>query len=117
VQEFNHISARLQASLLFLATIALLASSAVVKVDARPARLTDKLSVGLAVLLLMTYGLSMMFSLKTIASSLAAWSMRRLGGALADWLGAGHSGWRHCVGGVGERGVRRVSPKAAETLV
>jgi len=66
VQEFNHITARLQASLLFLATIALLASSAVAKVDATAdAAFTGKLSVGLAVLLLMTYGLGMVFSLKT----------------------------------------------------
>jgi len=66
VQEFNHITARLQASLLFLATIALLASSAVAKVDATAdATFTGKLSVGLAVLLLMTYGLGMVFSLKT----------------------------------------------------
>jgi Ca2+:H+ antiporter len=66
VQEFNRVSARLQANLLFLATIALLASSAVSKVDASDgAAFTGKLSVGLAVLLLMTYGLGMVFSLKT----------------------------------------------------
>jgi Ca2+:H+ antiporter len=66
VQEFNPITARLQASLLFLATIALLASSAVAKVDTTAdATFTGKLSVGLAVLLLMTYGLGMVFSLKT----------------------------------------------------
>jgi Ca2+:H+ antiporter len=66
VQEFNPISARLQASLLFLATIALVASSAVAKVDAtHGAAFTGKLSLGLAVLLLMTYGLGMVFSLKT----------------------------------------------------
>jgi Ca2+:H+ antiporter len=66
VQEFNHVSARLQSTLLFLATIALLASSAVAKVDAAAdAAVTGRLSVGLAVLLLLTYGLGMVFSLKT----------------------------------------------------
>jgi Ca2+:H+ antiporter len=66
VQEFNHITARLQASLLFLATIALLASSALAKVDAtHGAAVSNKLSLGLAFLLLMTYGLGMLFSLKT----------------------------------------------------
>jgi Ca2+:H+ antiporter len=66
VQEFNRGSARLQASLLFLATIALLASSAVSKVDATHGdAFIGKLSLGLAVLLLTTYGLGMVFSLKT----------------------------------------------------
>lgn len=66
VQEFNRVSARLQANLLFLATIALLASSAVSKVDVTDGvAFTGKLSVGLAVLLLVTYGLGMLFSLKT----------------------------------------------------
>ena len=66
VQEYNRVSARLQASLLFLATIALLVPSAVAKVDATAAAaFTGKLSVGLAVLLLLIYGLGMLFSLKT----------------------------------------------------
>jgi Ca2+:H+ antiporter len=66
VQEFNRTSARLQANLLFLATIALLASSAVAKVDAsHEAAFMGKLSLGLALLLLTTYGLGMVFSLKT----------------------------------------------------
>jgi Ca2+:H+ antiporter len=66
MQEFNRISARLQASLLFLATIALLTSSAVAIVDSSVGvAFTGKLSVGLAVLLLLTYGLGMVFSLKT----------------------------------------------------
>jgi len=66
VQEYNRISARLQASLLFVATIALLIPSAVAKADSVvAAALTNKLSLGLAVLLLLTYGLGMVFSLKT----------------------------------------------------
>jgi len=66
LQEFNRVSARLQASLLFLATIALLVPSALVKADSTlQAAFTGRLSVGLAVLLLLTYGLGMVFSLKT----------------------------------------------------
>jgi Ca2+:H+ antiporter len=66
VQEYNRISARLQASLLFLATIALLVPSAVSRSDSDAGTaFTNKLSVGLAVLLLLTYGLGMTFSLKT----------------------------------------------------
>ena len=66
VQEYNRVSARLQASLLFLATIALLIPSAIAKVDSTAAQtFTGKLSVGLAVLLILTYGLGLVFSLKT----------------------------------------------------
>jgi Ca2+:H+ antiporter len=66
LQEFNRVSARLQASLLFLATIALLVPSVLVKADSTlQAAFTGKLSVGLAVLLLLTYGLGMTFSLRT----------------------------------------------------
>ena len=65
-QEFNRVSARMQAGLLFLATIALLVPSAIVKVDSESGvAFTHKLSVGLAVLLLAAYGLGMLFSLKT----------------------------------------------------
>jgi len=66
VQEFNRVSARLQAGLLFLATIALLIPSAISKADpVAGAAITQKLSVGLAVLLTVAYGLGMLFSLKT----------------------------------------------------
>jgi Ca2+:H+ antiporter len=66
VQEYNRMSARLQAGLLFLATIALLIPSAVAGADSTTgARFTGKLSVGLAVLLILMYGLGMLFSLKT----------------------------------------------------
>ncbi len=65
-QEFNRVSARMQAGLLFLATIALLIPSAVSQVDsAAGAAFTQKLSLGLAVLLIVSYALSMLFSLKT----------------------------------------------------
>jgi Ca2+:H+ antiporter len=66
VQEYNRVSARLQAGLLFLATIALLIPSAVSKADsAAGAAFSQKLSVGLSVLLIVAYGLGMLFSLKT----------------------------------------------------
>jgi Ca2+:H+ antiporter len=63
-QEYNRISARLQAGLLFLATIALLVPSAVVEADSSGV-FTHKLSVGLSVLLIIAYGLGMLFSIKT----------------------------------------------------
>jgi Ca2+:H+ antiporter len=65
-QEYNRVSARMQAALLFLATVALLMPSAISKVDAAgAASLSAKLSLGLAVLLIAAYGLGMLFSLKT----------------------------------------------------
>ena len=66
VQEYNRVSARLQAGLLFLATVALLIPSMVGEADsAAGAAFTQKLSLGLAVLLIVAYGLGMLFSLKT----------------------------------------------------
>ena len=66
VQEFNRGSARLQAALLFLATVALLVPSAVPESDSvAGAAFIEALSVGLSVLLIVVYGLGMLFSLKT----------------------------------------------------
>ena len=65
-QEYNRVSARFQAGLLFLATIALLIPSAVSEADSTAgAAFTQTLSVGLSVLLIVAYGLGMLFSLKT----------------------------------------------------
>jgi Ca2+:H+ antiporter len=65
-QEFNRVSARLQAGLLFLATIALLIPSAISEADSAPAAaFAQELSVGLSVLLMSAYGLGLLFSLKT----------------------------------------------------
>ena len=65
-QEYNRASARLQAGLLFLATIALLISSAVSEADSTAgSAFTEKLSVGLSMLLIAAYGLGLLFSLKT----------------------------------------------------
>jgi Ca2+:H+ antiporter len=66
VQEYNRVSARFQAGLLFLATIALLVPSAISEADRAPGGpYTQKLSLGLAVALIASYGLGMLFSLKT----------------------------------------------------
>src|SRR6476661_4237248 len=66
VQEYNRVSARFQAGLLFLATVALLIPSAVSQADsAAGTAFAQKLSVGLAVLLIVAYGLGMLFSLGT----------------------------------------------------
>ena len=73
VQEFNRISARLQASLLFLATIALLIPSAVGAADSESAAaFTQQLSLGLSGLLIVAYGLGMVFSLRTHRELFAA---------------------------------------------
>lgn len=70
VQEFNHASARVQAAMLFLATIALLIPSVVPRVDAvsasgNVAAFTQQLSLGLAGLLILAYALGMLFTLRT----------------------------------------------------
>src|SRR5438105_4379944 len=66
VQEYNRINARLQTSLLFLATIAMLIPSAVSEADNMAvSAFTQQLSVGLSALLIAAYGLGLLFSLKT----------------------------------------------------
>ena len=66
VQEYNRVSARVQAGLLFLATVALLVPSATSQSDlSGAAEFTRTLSVWLAVLLMVAYGLGLLFSLKT----------------------------------------------------
>jgi Ca2+:H+ antiporter len=65
-QEFNRGTARVQTGLLLLATIALLIPSAIASVE-QPGvtHFTQQLSLGLSVLLIVVYGLSLLFSLKT----------------------------------------------------
>jgi Ca2+:H+ antiporter len=66
VQEYNRVSARVQAGLLFLATMALVIPSAVAQADfAAGGAFTRTLSVALSVLLIVVYGLGMLFSLRT----------------------------------------------------
>jgi Ca2+:H+ antiporter len=71
-QEYNRVSARMQAGLLFLATVALLIPSAVSQADATAGAFTQKLSVGLSVLLIVAYALGLLFSLKTHRELFAA---------------------------------------------
>jgi len=84
IQEYNRVSARVQAGLLFLATVALLIPSAVGTADAETATaFTRKLSLGLAVLLIVAYGLGMLFSLKTHRELFA--SAEHAGDGEAPW--------------------------------
>ena len=65
-QEFNPANARTQAGMLLLATIALVIPSAVARVDQlNVASFMLPLSLGLSCILLATYALSLLFSLKT----------------------------------------------------
>jgi len=60
------VNARFQASLLFLATIAILVPSLISEVDRAPAAaFSQQLSLGLAILLIIVYALGMLFSLRT----------------------------------------------------
>jgi Ca2+:H+ antiporter len=66
VQEYNRAGARLYSGLLLMATVALLAPSAVADLDlVQGDAIMRKLSVGLAVLLIIAYALGLLFSLKT----------------------------------------------------
>jgi Ca2+:H+ antiporter len=65
VQEYNRVSARLQAALLFLATLALLVPTSLAEKDRAPVAMMQTLSLGLAVLLMVAYALGMLFSLRT----------------------------------------------------
>jgi Ca2+:H+ antiporter len=66
VQSFNVVNARVQAGLLFLATVGLLIPSLVSRGDSAPGPgVIQQISVGLAVLLIVAYALGLLFSLKT----------------------------------------------------
>src|SRR5262245_57144206 len=65
VQEYNRVSARLQAALLFLATVALLVPSTLAEAGRTPEAVMQSLSLGLAVVLIVAYALGMLFSLRT----------------------------------------------------
>jgi len=66
-QEYNPSTARMQAGMLFVATIALLVPSMLTEVDAKSAAtgFTQTLSLWLSILLIGCYALGMVFSLKT----------------------------------------------------
>jgi Ca2+:H+ antiporter len=65
VQEYNRSSARLQAGLLFVATIAMLVPSVLADTDTATVHFTRALSLGLSVLLIGLYGLGLLFTLGT----------------------------------------------------
>ena len=67
VQDYNRNSARLRAGLLFVATVGLLVPSMLTETDtpAATAEFSQTLSLGLSVLLIASYGLSLLFSLRT----------------------------------------------------
>ena len=67
LQDYNRNSARLQAGLLFLATVALLIPSMLAETDtaAANAEFSQTLSLALSVLLIVSYALGMLFSLRT----------------------------------------------------
>ncbi len=94
VQEYNRVAARLQAALLFLATVALLVPSALSVNDAaRSATVMQPLSLCLSLLLITAYGLGLLHSLKThrellsgaahAESEAPTWSMGRALATLA----------------------------------
>src|SRR3954453_13434847 len=66
VQEFNRSGGRLYSGLLLMATVALLAPSAVADLHlAQGEAIMQRLSIGLSILLMVAYGLGLLFSLKT----------------------------------------------------
>jgi Ca2+:H+ antiporter len=65
LQEYNRASARLQAGLLFLATVALLIPSALAEADSATPEFIHTLSLGLSALLIVSYALGLLFSLRT----------------------------------------------------
>ena len=66
VQDYNRAGARLHSSLLLMATIALLAPSAIADLDlAAGETMVQNLSTGIAVLLIVAYAMSLLFSLNT----------------------------------------------------
>lgn len=70
VQEFNSGSARLQVGLLFLAAFGLMVPSALADMDAQT--LPGSLSLAIAIILLVTYGFSLVFTLRTHRAHFAA---------------------------------------------
>jgi len=66
VQEFGKVNARFQTGMLFLASVALVVPSLMTARDlSNPGTFVQDLSVAISVILLVTYGLGLLFSLKT----------------------------------------------------
>jgi len=65
VQEFNRVTARVQAAIMSLAVFALIVPAALGSMEAGTPEFFGRLSVGLSVLLIVTYALAMVFSFGT----------------------------------------------------
>ncbi|MCK7490683.1 MAG: hypothetical protein MZW92_02045 [Comamonadaceae bacterium] len=118
VQEYNRVSARMQAGLLFLATIALLIPSAIVagrlrggggvhaEAEPGPGGAAHRgLRAGHAVL-----------AQDAPRAVCQRGTRRGRRSAVADRPGPGHAGRRHGAGGAGERGLRRVGAEGGGGL-
>ena len=118
VQEYNRVNARLQASLLFLATIALLFPRRSRTSDAgAAAAFTQQLSIGLSLLLITAYALGMLFSLKTHRELFASAEHGDDDGApMADRRCPCHVGWRDGAGGARQRSLRRVRARGGDNV-
>ena len=90
VQEYNRAGARLSSGLLLMATVALLAPSAVADLDHLPegGAVLHKLSVGISILLIGAYALGLLFSLKTHKELFAGAEHGEAGKRTGRW------GWR-----------------------
>ena len=66
VQEFNRANARLQGGMMFMASVALLVPSLLVSTGSTDStRFVHDVSLAIAIILIVTYGLGLLFSLKT----------------------------------------------------
>jgi Ca2+:H+ antiporter len=85
-QEYNRVTARVQSGMLFLAAIALLVPSAIGSSD-RPGveHIAQQLSIGLSVLLLVTYVLGLLFTLRTHRELFASVAHAEEGGEAHLW--------------------------------
>ncbi len=110
LQEYNRVNARLQTTLLFLATVAMLIPSAVSEADSvTTSEFTQTLSVGLAAVLIAVYGLGLVFSFKTHSELFSSAERRRSWRrSVADGAGSGDVGRRHCGARTAQRGVRGI---------
>ena len=110
VQEFNLPNARLQLGMLFIAGFGLMVPSAITAVDQM--EVTQTLSLGVAILLIVTYGLGpCVFAghAPPVLFVRVAWRGARR--PLAHAGRAGDAGWRNGDRGAGERGLRRLADR------
>ena len=118
VQEYNRAGGRLYSALLLMATIALLAPAAVADLD--PARgdvMAQKLSAGLAVVLIFAYGLGLLFSLKTHKELFGSEDHGEAGRSqLADWTGGRYTHCCYRAGCTGERDIRQFGAEGRRDL-